>query len=74
MITLNVNGRQVSADVDPDMPLLWVLRDHLNLTATARRCHLSRRRYPTRIIQSARQAASFAADRHASTARSTSTT
>jgi isoquinoline 1-oxidoreductase alpha subunit len=38
MITLNVNGRQVSADVDGDMPLLWVLRDHLHLTGTKFGC------------------------------------
>jgi isoquinoline 1-oxidoreductase subunit alpha len=41
MITLNVNGRQVSADVDPDMPLLWVLRDHLNLTGTKFGCGMA---------------------------------
>ena len=29
MTTLNVNGKQVSVDVEPDMPLLWVLRDEL---------------------------------------------
>jgi isoquinoline 1-oxidoreductase subunit alpha len=41
MITLNVNGRQVSADVDPEMPLLWVLRDHLNLTGTKFGCGMA---------------------------------
>jgi isoquinoline 1-oxidoreductase subunit alpha len=41
MITLNVNGRQVSADVDADMPLLWVLRDHLNLTGTKFGCGMA---------------------------------
>ena len=34
MITLNVNGRRQQADVDPDTPLLWVLRDSLQLTGT----------------------------------------
>ena len=31
MLTLNVNGRARSIDVEPEMPLLWVLRDELNL-------------------------------------------
>jgi len=31
-ITLNVNGKALSADVDPDTPLLWVLRDSLDIT------------------------------------------
>jgi isoquinoline 1-oxidoreductase alpha subunit len=30
-ITLEVNGGTHQADVDPDMPLLWVLRDHLGI-------------------------------------------
>jgi len=34
MITLNVNGQPVSVDAAPDTPLLWVLRDYLNLTGT----------------------------------------
>ncbi|ACG79461.1 isoquinoline 1-oxidoreductase, alpha subunit [Phenylobacterium zucineum HLK1] len=29
--TLNVNGKALSADVDPDTPLLWVLRDSLGI-------------------------------------------
>jgi len=29
--TLTVNGRQHSLDVEPDTPLLWVLRDELGL-------------------------------------------
>jgi isoquinoline 1-oxidoreductase subunit alpha len=41
MITLNVNGRQVSADVDADTPLLWVLRDHFNLTGTKFGCGMA---------------------------------
>ena len=35
---INVNGRTVSADVAPDTPLLWVLRDHLELTGTKYGC------------------------------------
>lgn len=29
--TLNVNGKALKADVDPDTPLLWVLRDSLGI-------------------------------------------
>ncbi|MBI2277881.1 MAG: (2Fe-2S)-binding protein [Dechloromonas sp.] len=38
MIQLNVNGKAVKADVDPDTPLLWVLRDTLQLTGTKYGC------------------------------------
>ncbi len=38
MISLNVNGSTHSVDVDPDMPLLWVLRDVLGLTGTKYSC------------------------------------
>ena len=38
MITLNINDRQVDVDVDPAMPLLWVLRDVLGLTGTKYGC------------------------------------
>ena len=31
MITLNINKKSYNVDVDPDMPLLWVLRDDLGL-------------------------------------------
>lgn len=31
MITLNINGKPHHYDGDPEMPLLWVLRDELNL-------------------------------------------
>ena len=37
-VTLNVNGRSRTADVPPDMPLLWVLRDALGLTGTKFGC------------------------------------
>jgi len=36
--TLNVNGKTVSVDAPADMPLLWVLRDVLNLTGTKYGC------------------------------------
>ena len=38
MITLNLNGRNTTVDVDADMPLLWVLRDTLGLTGTKFGC------------------------------------
>jgi isoquinoline 1-oxidoreductase alpha subunit len=38
MITLNVNGTAHDLDVSADMPLLWVLRDRLNLTGTKFGC------------------------------------
>jgi isoquinoline 1-oxidoreductase alpha subunit len=34
VIALIVNGEQGEVDVPPDMPLLWVLRDVLELTGT----------------------------------------
>jgi len=36
--TLNVNGKSLTVDVPAEMPLLWVLRDHLNLTGTKFGC------------------------------------
>lgn len=36
--TLNVNGQSRSVDVAPDTPLLWVLRDHLDLVGTKFGC------------------------------------
>src|SRR5687767_3878975 len=36
--TLNVNGRTTSVDVPADMPLLWVIRDVLDLKATKFGC------------------------------------
>jgi isoquinoline 1-oxidoreductase subunit alpha len=36
--TLKVNGADHQVDVDPQMPLLWVLRDVLNLTGTKFGC------------------------------------
>ena len=38
--TLNVNGRSVTVDVPADMPLLWVLRDVLDLRGTKFGCGL----------------------------------
>jgi isoquinoline 1-oxidoreductase subunit alpha len=36
--TLTVNGQELTVDVAPDTPLLWVLRDVLNLTGTKFGC------------------------------------
>ena len=38
VISLNVNGKSVSIDVDPSTPVLWVLREHLNLVGTKYGC------------------------------------
>ena len=35
---LEVNGRKVSIDGDPEMPLLWALRENLQLTGTKYGC------------------------------------
>ncbi len=41
MITLNVNGRRVEVDAEADTPLLWVLRDYLNMTGTKFGCGMA---------------------------------
>ena len=41
MLKLNVNGRAYTVDVEPDMPLLRVLRDHLNLAGTKYGCGIA---------------------------------
>lgn len=38
MISLNVNGKNYRVDVSDDVPLLWVIRDHLKLTGTKYSC------------------------------------
>ncbi len=38
MIAFNLNGKPASADVAPDTPLLWVLRDSLGMTGTKFGC------------------------------------
>ena len=40
-VKLRVNGRQVTADVDPNTPLLWVLRDSLGLVGTKFGCGMA---------------------------------
>ena len=39
--TLTVNGRAASVDVPADMPLLWVIRDVLNLKGTKFGCGMA---------------------------------
>jgi aerobic-type carbon monoxide dehydrogenase small subunit (CoxS/CutS family) len=41
MIELNVNGRVVTVDAEPAMPLLWVLRDLVGLTGTKYGCGMA---------------------------------
>jgi isoquinoline 1-oxidoreductase alpha subunit len=38
MLTLNINGKDQQVDASPEMPLLWALRDRLNLTGTKFGC------------------------------------
>lgn len=38
MIRFELNGKPVTVDAAPDTPLLWVLRDHLDLTGTKYGC------------------------------------
>ena len=41
MIKLTVNEQSMETDAAPDTPLLWVLRDHLNLTGTKYGCGMA---------------------------------
>ncbi len=41
MISLEVNGKKYEAEVAPDAPLLWVIREHLGLTGTKYGCGIS---------------------------------
>lgn len=38
MIEFKLNGKNVTLDLDPEMPLLWALRDHAGLTGTKYGC------------------------------------
>jgi len=38
---LNVNGKNLEVDVDADTPILWVLRDNLNLVGTKFGCGIA---------------------------------
>jgi isoquinoline 1-oxidoreductase subunit alpha len=41
VITLKINGKQLTTDADPSTPLLWVLRDSLGLTGTKYGCGMA---------------------------------
>jgi isoquinoline 1-oxidoreductase subunit alpha len=41
MTALSVNGRSYQVDVEPDTPLLWVLRDTIGLTGTKYGCGIA---------------------------------
>ena len=41
MITLTVNGKAHQLDVEPDAPLLWVIRDEIGLTGTKFGCGIA---------------------------------
>lgn len=41
MLELTINGRRHAVDVEPEMPLLWVLRDHLGLPGTKYGCGIA---------------------------------
>lgn len=38
---LNINGKKQEVDVDPSTPMLWVLRDHLDLVGTKYGCGIA---------------------------------
>ena len=40
--TLSVNGKAETVDVEPETPLLWVLRDNIGLTGTKYGCGIAR--------------------------------
>lgn len=40
-INLNINGQKQIVDADPNTPVLWVLRDHLNLVGTKFGCGMA---------------------------------
>jgi len=41
MIKLTINGNEHRLDIAPDMPLLWAIRDHVNLTGTKFGCGMA---------------------------------
>ena len=41
MISFKINGKETKVDVDPSTPLLWVIRDHLQLTGTKFGCGMA---------------------------------
>lgn len=41
LFNLNINGKTQTVDVDPNTPMLWVLRDHLKLVGTKYGCGIA---------------------------------
>ncbi len=41
VFNLKINGKEQRVDVDPATPILWVLRDHLNLVGTKYGCGIA---------------------------------
>ncbi|MDN5336264.1 MAG: isoquinoline 1-oxidoreductase subunit beta [Synergistales bacterium] len=41
-VTLEINGKVHNVDVEPDTPLLWIIREHLGLTGTKYGCGIGR--------------------------------
>jgi len=41
MMTLTVNGKAMKVDVDPDTPILWMLRDNLGMSGTKFGCGMA---------------------------------
>lgn len=41
MISLHVNGKMAQIDAEPDIPLLWALRDNLGITSVKYACGIS---------------------------------
>jgi len=41
MISLNINGKSHQVDVEPDTPLLWVIRDTIGMTGTKFGCGIA---------------------------------
>jgi isoquinoline 1-oxidoreductase alpha subunit len=41
MIRLNINGKDVEIDVEPDTPLLWAIRENVGLTGTKYGCGIA---------------------------------
>src|SRR3982751_6420268 len=41
MVTLKVNGKTHTLDIEPDMPLLWAIRNEIGLTGTKYGCGIA---------------------------------
>lgn len=52
-INLTINGKKQTVDVDPKTPVLWVLRDHLNLVGTKYGCGMAQCGACTIILEGA---------------------